>query len=126
LTIYKTLKGTVSEFLFGLSSFCRVENLEKKTICLSDAVLQLHFLSKGKCVLIPLSEILERGGAILFNEKDGTAVLPKWPRAEAVSYQEVFALSQALQKWYFYRAAWTINDDTCPRIDGAPTNEYSK
>lgn len=30
-----------------------------------------------------------------------TAVLPKWPRAQGVTYESLLALSAAMRRWYF-------------------------
>ena len=34
---------------------------------------------------------------------EATPLLPKWPRAQGVTYEQLFALSGTLRDWYFHR-----------------------
>lgn len=41
-----------------------------------------------------------------------TAVLPKWPRAEVVTYDDLLKFSQTLQDWYFHRGGMYLSRTT--------------
>lgn len=38
-----------------------------------------------------------------------TAVLPKWPRAQGVTYEALLALSETLKTWYFQRGGMYLS-----------------
>ena len=43
---------------------------------------------------------------------EATAVLPKWPRAQGVKYEQLLELSQTLKNWYFYRGGLYLSRTT--------------
>jgi hypothetical protein len=43
---------------------------------------------------------------------EATAVLPKWPRAQDVTYEALLALSQTLKTWYFRRGGMYLSRTT--------------
>jgi hypothetical protein len=43
---------------------------------------------------------------------EATAVLPKWPRAQDVTYEAMLALSHTLRHWYFHRGGIYLSRTT--------------
>lgn len=43
---------------------------------------------------------------------EATALLPKWPRAQGVTYEALLALSQSLRTWYFQRGGIYLSRTT--------------
>jgi hypothetical protein len=41
-----------------------------------------------------------------------TAMLPKWPRAEGIIYEDLLKFSRALQNWYFHRGGMYLSKTT--------------
>src|SRR5688572_2668523 len=43
---------------------------------------------------------------------EATAVLPKWPRDQGVTYEQLLALSRTLRDWYFHRGGIYLSHST--------------
>jgi hypothetical protein len=43
---------------------------------------------------------------------EATAVFPKWPRAIAVTYEDLLKFSQVLRQWYFHRGGMYLSRTT--------------
>jgi hypothetical protein len=41
-----------------------------------------------------------------------TSLLPKWPRATEVSYEQLVDLSKTLRRWYYYRGGMFLSQTT--------------
>jgi len=43
---------------------------------------------------------------------EATAVLPKWPKAQGVKYEDLLTLSRTLKNWYFHRGGMYLSRAT--------------
>lgn len=43
---------------------------------------------------------------------EATAVLPKWPRAQGVTYEQLEAFSNTLMTWYFHKGGMYLSETT--------------